>query len=56
MPTSRPSAESNIPYYSRFGFELTDEIGLHDSPPLWLMWRQAADAGDRERLVGLTGH
>ena len=31
--------ESNIPYYRRFGFELTDEISLHDSPPLWLMWR-----------------
>lgn len=34
--------ESNIPYYNRFGFELTDEIGLPDSPPLWLMWRQAS--------------
>lgn len=33
--------ESNIPYYRRFGFELTDEIGLEDSPPLWLMWRDA---------------
>ena len=32
--------ESNIPYYRRFGFELTDEISLHDSPPLWLMWRR----------------
>jgi ribosomal protein S18 acetylase RimI-like enzyme len=31
--------ESNIPYYRRFGFELTDEISLEDSPPLWLMWR-----------------
>lgn len=31
--------ESNIPYYRRFGFELTDEISLDDSPPLWLMWR-----------------
>jgi GNAT superfamily N-acetyltransferase len=31
--------ESNIPFYRRFGFELTDEISLHDSPPLWLMWR-----------------
>ena len=33
--------ESNIPYYRRFGFELTDEISLEDSPPLWLMWRAA---------------
>ena len=31
--------ESNIPYYRRFGFELTGEISLEDSPPLWLMWR-----------------
>jgi GNAT superfamily N-acetyltransferase len=36
--------ESNIPYYRRFGFELTDEISLHDSPPLWLMWRPAGGA------------
>jgi len=33
--------ESNVPYYRRFGFELTEEIGLPDSPPLWLMWRPA---------------
>jgi predicted N-acetyltransferase YhbS len=33
--------QSNIPYYRRFGFELTDEVSLHDSPPLWLMWRPA---------------
>jgi len=31
--------ESNIPFYRRLGFELTDEISLDDSPPLWLMWR-----------------
>jgi ribosomal protein S18 acetylase RimI-like enzyme len=31
--------ESNIPFYRRFGFELTEEIGLPDGPPLWLMWR-----------------
>jgi len=33
--------ESHIPYYRRFGFDLTNEISLHDSPPLWLMWREA---------------
>jgi GNAT superfamily N-acetyltransferase len=33
--------ESNVPFYRRFGFELTDVIGLDDSPPLWLMWRSA---------------
>lgn len=32
--------ESNIPFYRRFGFELTEEISLPDSPPLWLMWRE----------------
>lgn len=32
--------ESNIPYYGRFGFELTDKISLDDSPPVWLMWRE----------------
>lgn len=31
--------EANIPYYHRFGFELTRQISLADSPPLWLMWR-----------------
>ena len=31
--------ESNLPYYRRFGFELTERIALEDSPPLWLMWR-----------------
>lgn len=35
--------ESNIPYYRRFGFELTGEVSLPDSPPLWLMWRPARD-------------
>jgi GNAT superfamily N-acetyltransferase len=29
----------NIPFYRRFGFEETGEIKLHDSPPMWLMWR-----------------
>ena len=32
--------ESNLPYYRRFGFELTEKIALPDSPPLWLMWRE----------------
>lgn len=33
--------EANIPYYRRFGWELTDEISIDDSPPLWAMWREA---------------
>ncbi len=32
--------ESNLPYYRRFGFELTERISLPESPPLWLMWRE----------------
>ena len=33
--------ESNVPYYARFGFELTKRIELPGGPPLWLMWREA---------------
>lgn len=33
--------ESNIPFYARFGFELREQIGLPDSPPMWTMWRPA---------------
>jgi GNAT superfamily N-acetyltransferase len=36
--------ESNLPYYRRFGFELTERISLPDSPPLWLMWREPRPA------------
>ena len=36
--------ESNLPYYRRFGFELTEQISLPDSPPLWLMWREPLGA------------
>ncbi len=32
--------ESNLPYYRRFGFALTETISLPDGPPLWLMWRE----------------
>jgi GNAT superfamily N-acetyltransferase len=38
--------ESNIPFYRRFGFELTDRVQLSDSPPLWLMWREAREPRD----------
>jgi len=33
--------EANVPYYRRFGFELSDKVSIADSPPLWLMWRAA---------------
>jgi GNAT superfamily N-acetyltransferase len=36
--------ESNVAYYHRFGFELTEKVSLPDSPPLWLMWREPRGA------------
>lgn len=47
--------ESNIPYYRRFGFELTEKIGLHDSPPLWLMWREASTGMSSASPAGIPG-
>jgi GNAT superfamily N-acetyltransferase len=39
LESSKPD---NIPYYQRFGFDVTGEIKLPDGgPPLWPMWRQA---------------
>lgn len=32
---------SNVPYYERFGFALSGEVSLPDSPPVWLMSRPA---------------
>lgn len=37
------SKESNVPYYLRFGFEVTGELTIPDGgPTLWQMWRQPA--------------
>lgn len=33
------SKESNLPYYARFGFEVTGEFHLPDGPTMWFMWR-----------------
>jgi len=36
------SKESNVPFYRRFGFEVTEElVPTPGCPPLWLMWREA---------------
>jgi ribosomal protein S18 acetylase RimI-like enzyme len=34
------SKDRNVPFYRRFGFEVTDEIRVAGSPPLWTMWRE----------------
>ena len=33
------SREQLVPYYSRFGFELTGEIQIPNGPKMWPMWR-----------------
>lgn len=36
------SKEQNVPFYQRFGFEVTQKITpTKGAPPLWLMWREA---------------
>ncbi len=39
--------ESNVPYYRRFGFELTERVEIPGGPPLWLMWREPDQAAGR---------
>jgi GNAT superfamily N-acetyltransferase len=41
------SKESNVGFYARHGFAVTERIELPDGPALWLMWREPR---------GRTGH
>src|SRR5205814_297309 len=34
------SKESNIAFYSRHGFRVTEEVRMPHGPPVWLMWRE----------------
>lgn len=34
--------ESNVPYYLRFGFDVTGEITVPGGPTMWQMWRHPA--------------
>ena len=37
------SKESNLAFYGRFGFRVTDEVRMPGGgPPVWLMWRDPA--------------
>lgn len=39
------SKESNVGFYVRHGFTMTQRIDLPDGPPLWFMWREPARRG-----------
>ena len=34
------SKSENVPYYERFGFEVTGELVVPGGPTLWAMWRK----------------
>ena len=34
------TSETNVPYYLRFGFEVTGEISITGGPTMWQMWRR----------------
>ena len=46
------SKESNVRFYVRHGFTVTDRIDIPDGPPLWFMWREPGPAGPGPRPPG----
>ena len=41
------SKESNVDFYLRHGFSVTDCVDLPGGPPLWFMWREPLSRGGR---------
>ena len=41
------SKESNVAFYVRHGFTVTDRVALPGGPPLWFMWREPLSRGGR---------
>ena len=39
------SKESNVPFYVRHGFAVTERLDLPGGLPLWLMWREPVGSG-----------
>ena len=45
------SKDVNVPYYERFGFEVTGETRLgKDGPTIWFMWRDPQVPGSADDL------